>query len=278
MSDARIHNGTYSHFFRDDPYQLLTLQLAESQNWRCCYCGVLMNRFRRVATRCTIEHVIPRTAGGRLQWETCVSACYKCNQEGGKRIYQEGLLSLNFELCAICGGIVRQTRARIVRCDSCQINWAVGSANNVKFFMGFSLLRRVAGELLVSNSHLSKIDDILASDYVRTRSLRNLAPALAELSRESVAEAKRRYSDLVEAYEWMIADLKRRYVPRNGEAPERGPSRTAENVLAQAIPSSSGQRAASVKPIVPSPRHLASARLPTRGNSTPRRFTGQRER
>jgi 5-methylcytosine-specific restriction endonuclease McrA len=37
---------------------------------RCAYCG---------ATAATIDHVVPRSRGGRHEWTNVVSACHRCN-------------------------------------------------------------------------------------------------------------------------------------------------------------------------------------------------------
>jgi 5-methylcytosine-specific restriction endonuclease McrA len=43
---------------------------------RCAYCG-------RVAT--TVDHVWPRSRGGRNTWKNTVAACESCNQRKGDR-------------------------------------------------------------------------------------------------------------------------------------------------------------------------------------------------
>lgn len=81
-------------------------RLAERQNWRCCYCGVRMvwkvldrsevdalvptgggarPHAKAVAAReATIEHVTPRSAGGKLFLDdNLVAACRCCNNYRG---------------------------------------------------------------------------------------------------------------------------------------------------------------------------------------------------
>ena len=44
---------------------------------RCCgYCG---------GTASTIDHIIPRSSGGRNTWKNTVAACVPCNQRKGNR-------------------------------------------------------------------------------------------------------------------------------------------------------------------------------------------------
>lgn len=52
--------------------------LAEAQNWRCCYCGMVMG-FDDV----TVEHVMPRAIGGSDEWENMAAACEFCNSAKG---------------------------------------------------------------------------------------------------------------------------------------------------------------------------------------------------
>jgi 5-methylcytosine-specific restriction endonuclease McrA len=47
---------------------------------RCVYCG------RPAAT---IDHVVPRSRGGRHEWENVVSACSRCNHVKGDRVVGE---------------------------------------------------------------------------------------------------------------------------------------------------------------------------------------------
>lgn len=62
-------------------YETGTL-LAEAQNHRCCYCGVvLLDRMFHPPDHCrlTIEHVISRSRGGADVWDNLVAACRQCN-------------------------------------------------------------------------------------------------------------------------------------------------------------------------------------------------------
>lgn len=53
----------------------------------CQYCG-------RVGTRrdMTLDHVVPRTQGGKTTWENLTTACSPCNaKKGGRTPYQAGM-------------------------------------------------------------------------------------------------------------------------------------------------------------------------------------------
>jgi len=51
-------------------------------NFTCQYCGVKGDK------TLTVDHVLPRRAGGRSTWENLVAACYACNQRKGSRTIQ----------------------------------------------------------------------------------------------------------------------------------------------------------------------------------------------
>lgn len=56
----------------------LRQRLSEAQNHRCAYCGT-----REVPL--TIDHVIPRSRGGRYGYANCVAACEPCNHDRDNR-------------------------------------------------------------------------------------------------------------------------------------------------------------------------------------------------
>lgn len=49
----------------------------------CQYCDELL----RARNKCTIDHVIPISRGGRTTWENCVTACGPCNGAKGNSLY-----------------------------------------------------------------------------------------------------------------------------------------------------------------------------------------------
>ncbi len=56
--------------------------------YTCQYCG------RNSGERMTIDHVIPRSLGGRTIWENVVSACRACNVKKGSTPLHEARMSL----------------------------------------------------------------------------------------------------------------------------------------------------------------------------------------
>jgi len=54
--------------------------LMRRDNYRCVYCG------RRAET---IDHVIPRSRGGKHLWENCVASCMTCNHRKADKYLEE---------------------------------------------------------------------------------------------------------------------------------------------------------------------------------------------
>lgn len=64
----------------------LKAQAFWKQKGACYWCKTPMsNRWkdRKSAMACTLEHLIPRHAGGPDTYENCVAACKQCNEERG---------------------------------------------------------------------------------------------------------------------------------------------------------------------------------------------------
>lgn len=57
--------------------------------FQCQYCHRNFS-----SQKLTLEHVIPRTAGGRTSWINVVSACFSCNQKKGGRTPEEAGMRL----------------------------------------------------------------------------------------------------------------------------------------------------------------------------------------
>lgn len=58
-------------------------------NHTCQYCGVIPPR-----DELTIDHVIPRSRGGKTTWENVVLACVRCNTKKGNKLPSEANLQL----------------------------------------------------------------------------------------------------------------------------------------------------------------------------------------
>ena len=58
-------------------------------NFQCQYCGKDL-----AAREATMDHVIPRTQGGKSEWENIVCACSACNRRKGGRTPSEAHMTL----------------------------------------------------------------------------------------------------------------------------------------------------------------------------------------
>ncbi|HXN65987.1 MAG TPA: HNH endonuclease [Candidatus Acidoferrales bacterium] len=56
----------------------------------CQFCGVTFP-----ASELTLDHVLPRSRGGRSSWENLVASCYRCNNRKGDRTPEEAGLELS---------------------------------------------------------------------------------------------------------------------------------------------------------------------------------------
>lgn len=71
------------------PYQRIVLtrrNLMKRDRYTCQYCSK--------KTDLTIDHVLPRSRGGKDSWENLVTACNKCNVQKGNRTPDEAKMPL----------------------------------------------------------------------------------------------------------------------------------------------------------------------------------------
>ena len=61
--------------------------IISRDNNTCQYCG-------RSDCKMTIDHVVPRSKGGKFSWDNLVSACPACNQKKGDRSLHESNMRL----------------------------------------------------------------------------------------------------------------------------------------------------------------------------------------
>jgi 5-methylcytosine-specific restriction endonuclease McrA len=54
--------------------------IYKRDEYRCQYCGA-----RAPVADLTIDHILPRSFGGRSSWENCVIACLRCNRRKAHR-------------------------------------------------------------------------------------------------------------------------------------------------------------------------------------------------
>lgn len=67
----------------------------------CIYCGTQPGAVERgkVMTKSdfTVDHILPRSRGGRDQWTNTACACYTCNHRKGNRLPNEAGMKLSWE-------------------------------------------------------------------------------------------------------------------------------------------------------------------------------------
>jgi len=68
----------------------LTRRLVYARDqYTCQYCGGHFN-----ASQLTMDHVLPKSRGGKKTWENIVTACRRCNQRKGNRTPAEAHMRL----------------------------------------------------------------------------------------------------------------------------------------------------------------------------------------
>ena len=66
------------------------LNIFTRDKFTCQYCGVSPHR-----SQLNLDHVIPRSLGGRTTWENVVCSCVECNRRKGGRTPAQARLRLN---------------------------------------------------------------------------------------------------------------------------------------------------------------------------------------
>jgi 5-methylcytosine-specific restriction endonuclease McrA len=56
---------------------------------KCQYCGIKFS-----SEELTYDHVLPKSRGGRTEWENIVTCCVNCNRKKGGRLPQEADMNL----------------------------------------------------------------------------------------------------------------------------------------------------------------------------------------
>lgn len=101
MHSSEVHSVAHSHkvpsvirllAYRHIPQQSRALSrkniLLRDRN-TCQFCGKVFP-----SSELTLDHVMPRSRGGRSSWENLVACCYRCNNNKGDRTPEEAGLRL----------------------------------------------------------------------------------------------------------------------------------------------------------------------------------------
>ncbi len=119
-------------------------RLSESQNHRCCHCGMLTSYDGPASLHPTIEHVVPRVAGGPLTFWNTAMACRKCNSARGDAYVPGEELVVSIAPADFLGSFDRTSEADMVAMIKAEIEPAV--AGVIMRLPSDDLLEEVFGE------------------------------------------------------------------------------------------------------------------------------------
>jgi 5-methylcytosine-specific restriction endonuclease McrA len=63
--------------------------IFKRDRYTCCYCGAQPG-----PKELTIDHLVPKSRGGKSEWTNCVLACLACNMKKANRIPEEAKMTL----------------------------------------------------------------------------------------------------------------------------------------------------------------------------------------
>lgn len=97
-TSTRIYPGVYLpsvirlREYKKIPYRMQQVSkknILMRDSYRCMYCGTRGN-----GQTLELEHIIPKSRGGKNTWENLVASCRKCNQKKGDRTPEEAGMKL----------------------------------------------------------------------------------------------------------------------------------------------------------------------------------------
>jgi 5-methylcytosine-specific restriction endonuclease McrA len=77
----RMHKKVHADRYR---IRFSRINVFMRDGFRCMYCGQ-----QHPSDGLTFDHVVPRSQGGRTEWENILSACERCNTQKGNRTPHE---------------------------------------------------------------------------------------------------------------------------------------------------------------------------------------------
>ena len=63
--------------------------ILRRDNYTCQYCSCYMEK-----NQCTVDHVVPRSRGGKHEWANVVTCCLRCNRKKSDRTPEEAKMPL----------------------------------------------------------------------------------------------------------------------------------------------------------------------------------------
>lgn len=79
----------FAHFKRFNRVKFSRHNVFVRDKFTCQYCLAVLK-----AKELTLDHVIPRSRGGKTKWENVVTSCSKCNHKKGSKLPEEFHLKL----------------------------------------------------------------------------------------------------------------------------------------------------------------------------------------
>ena len=66
--------------------------VLKRDKYRCAYCGKVFP-----AKELTVDHIIPKSRGGKFTWDNLITSCVPCNNKKGSRTLEESRIKLLFQ-------------------------------------------------------------------------------------------------------------------------------------------------------------------------------------
>ena len=79
----------YYDKIRFEEPRLTRKNIYEHYGYKCCYCGKKFS-----IDKLNIDHVVPRSRGGKTEWLNVVTSCIECNLKKGNKLPQEAGMNL----------------------------------------------------------------------------------------------------------------------------------------------------------------------------------------
>jgi len=61
-------------------------------NYTCCYCGI---KFK--PNQITLDHIVPKSFGGKNSFLNCITACFPCNSRKGNKTPEQASMKLLYQ-------------------------------------------------------------------------------------------------------------------------------------------------------------------------------------
>jgi len=80
----------HQHLFKPKRTPFSRRRVFHRDSYTCCYCG------KKIKDKPTIDHIIPKSKGGRTDYLNVVTSCTKCNFKKGDKTLKESGMELKY--------------------------------------------------------------------------------------------------------------------------------------------------------------------------------------